>query len=328
MLEQLKKDKRNGNLVYVDPGKRSLMYMKRMHIDGKEDVFFNYTNKTRLKETKRLKYQKLRENRKKKEKLISLKGSERCLSKLEKRLSKTSHKSLNEEKFAKYLKQKLHLKYQIQGSEYEKYLKKLTFFTYINTKRHEDKLSSKLKKTFGENARLIIGDWSNKGRLSFISTPNLGMKRHLKKTFKINLIDEYCTSKLNYKTLDEQGNLKLLFEGRMRELHSVRTYQMSNGLLGCINRDKNAVFNMEAITNTLIGSGKRPVEFSRKSVNKNLTTVSKSNLNKKASHKKQQSKQLSIQVKCRRAVLKEILNAVHIGKTKNTKQQTSQTKYN
>jgi hypothetical protein len=51
------------------------------------------------------------------------------------------------------------------------------------------------------------------------------------------------------------------------KLHSVLTYKMLNNRLGCINRDINAVKNMKNIVQSILKTGNRPVEFTRKSAN-------------------------------------------------------------
>ena len=84
---------------------------------------------------------------------------------------------------------------------------------------------------------------------NFISTPNLGIKRELKKRFKrVYNIDEYRTSKLHYQTEEECSNLEYLDKkNKKRELHSVPTYKMENQRLGCINRDRNGRNNIKKV---------------------------------------------------------------------------------
>jgi len=43
----------------------------------------------------------------------------------------------------------------------------------------------------------------------FVSTPRIGLKRKLKKHFKVYNLDEYRTSKMCYKTKKETKNLKV-----------------------------------------------------------------------------------------------------------------------
>ena len=74
-----------------------------------------------------------------------------------------------------------------------------------------------------------------------VSTPNMRLKKLIGAQMKIYNLDEYNTSKLNYKTEEQCENLyQYDKKGIIRKVHSVLTYQ-----IGCINRDKNAVYNME-----------------------------------------------------------------------------------
>ena len=59
---------------------------------------------------------------------------------------------------------------------------------YINTTRHTDKIVEEIKSFAGEDASLIIGDWGGKGKISYISTPNIGFQRRLKRDFKARYI--------------------------------------------------------------------------------------------------------------------------------------------
>ena len=112
---------------------------------------------------------------------------------------------------------------------------------------------------------LIIGDWSiGKQMRHFVSTPNLGIKRELKKHFKLFEIDEFRTSCLHYKTENRCENLYLPDKNKkMRKLHAVLTYQMKNKRMGCINRDKNSCRNIQKIFNMYMETGERPVKYQR-----------------------------------------------------------------
>ena len=85
--ENLKK----SNWVVVDPGMRTLMYMK-----DKNNKIFRYTNKRRLRETKRLKYQRLLQNYKDKNKI----------SETENKLKDFNSRICSKDKFKEYVKKK------------------------------------------------------------------------------------------------------------------------------------------------------------------------------------------------------------------------------
>jgi hypothetical protein len=152
---------------------------------------------------------------------------------------------------------------------YNKNMKKIRWYAYINKERSEDKLEN----IFGKDAIFVLGDWSKKNSpIKYISTPNLHMKKLLSKRFKVYLIDKYCTSKLYHRNCSEGENMKvtkkieskILSEKKVNyELHSVLTFKMSNNS-ECINRDNNATLNMYKIVKSLIEHKKRPEEYCRK----------------------------------------------------------------
>ena len=69
----------------------------------------------------------------------------------------------------------------------------------------------------------------------------------------------------NYTTKEICKNLHFKTQqNEHKKIHSVLTFQMSNGRLGCINRDKNAVNNMKLIVDSLLKGNGRPQEYCRK----------------------------------------------------------------
>jgi hypothetical protein len=166
-------------------------------------------------------------------------------------------------------------KYKIEnlekGVKYNRYIRKLKWFAYINKRRHEDELLNELEKIYGKEAVFIIGDWSNKGKIRKISTPNIGMKKLLSKRFEVYLIDEFNTSKLHYKTEEETENMKIEKEyekdGKIfkytKKIHSILTFKMGKIGSGCINRDYNACLNMEKIVNSYFQTKTRPLKYRR-----------------------------------------------------------------
>ena len=115
-------------------------------------------------------------------------------------------------------------------------------------------------------------------------TPMIGLKMKLRKYFDVFDIDEYNTSKINCYTGEPNGNLKVdvkvedkeaintninekSYKMIKRELHTVRTYKMLNGRIGCINRDINATRNMRTIVKNIFETGERPLIFNRKQQN-------------------------------------------------------------
>ena len=252
-IDKLSNEKRKAligrKLVYVDPGKRVLYYM--VDDDGN---YFRYTNRMRMTETKRLKYQKLRENYKEKE----------SITKIESNLNKYNSKTCYYEKFKDYVKGKTEINKQLLEKYQENYFRKLNWFSYLNTKRSEDNLLNKIEAVYGKDIVIIMGDWNQTGRINYISTPGIKLRRKLLERFEVYMIDEYKTSCLHNKTEERCDNLSLPDKkGKMREIHAILTYEMKNKRKGCINRDKNAVLNMRKLANHYLKTGERQDKYRR-----------------------------------------------------------------
>jgi len=246
-LEEIK----NNNWVVIDPGKKTLLYMK-----DKKGKILKYTNKKHVKETKRIKYQKLLQNYRNKNNI----------SEIENELKNYNSKTCNLEKFKTYILNKNRIN-KILFEEYNKEIfRKYKWYGYINRKKADISLIREIKKEFGKKSILLYGDWSMKGNCNKgnLSTPNMRLKRLIGTHIKTYNLDEYNTSKLNYKTEEQCENLyQHDKKGIIRKLHSVLTYQMENKQIGCINRDKNAVYNMEKIVNYYLIYKKRPERYCR-----------------------------------------------------------------
>jgi hypothetical protein len=266
-----------GLVVYVDPGKKNILYMM-----NKYGEYFRYTIQERIKETGRVKYQKTIEKYKQKN----------GMKELEDKLTSFNSKDTNLTNFKEYTKKKNEINEKLIKEYKEPIFRKYKWYQYINTQRSEMKLVEKIRKKYGSNIVLIYGDWSvGKQMRNFISTPNKGIKRELSKWFPIYSIDEYKTSKVNYKTGQENENLYLEdSKGETRKMHSVLTYQMENGRMGCINRDKNSVNNMRIITEAYFGTRKRPEIYSREKRTTTTNPIKKDSKREKKSVSKMRTK--------------------------------------
>lgn len=246
-LEEIK----NNNWVVIDPGKKTLLYMK-----DKKGKILKYTNIKHVRKTKRIKYQKLLQNYRNKNNI----------SEIENELSNYNSKTCNLEKFKTYILNKNRIN-KVLFEEYNKEIfRKYKWYGYINRKKADISLIREIKKEFGKKSILLYGDWSMKGNCNKgnISTPNIRLKRLIGLQMKTYNLDEYNTSKLNYKTEEQCENLYHYDKkGIIRKIHSVLTYQMENKQIGCINRDKNAVYNMEKIVNYYLLYKQRPERYCR-----------------------------------------------------------------
>ena len=249
-IDEVSKDFLDGKHLFIDPGKRSLLTM--MDDDGN---YFSYTNKQRIKETKRIKYSSLLKNYKDKQHITEIENT----------LSLFNSKTCDIEKFKEYIKEKLKVNDAIAKLYQNEKFRKYKWYSYINTKRTEDNMLNKIENKYGKDIKIIIGDWSiGKQMRNFISTPNLAIKRKLNTRFEVYNIDEFRTSCLNYKTEELCNNLYLPDKRNIeRKMHSILTFKMENKRKGCINRDKNGCKNIQKVFNHYIETGERPEKYKR-----------------------------------------------------------------
>jgi len=252
-IDEVQKEELQGKHIYIDPGKRNLMTM----IDDNGN-FYSYTNRQYLTETKRIKYNTLLKNYKKK---IGI-------TEIEEILNKYNSKSCIIEKFQEYTTAKLEANKKLVPLYKDLKFRKYKWYSYINKKRTQDNMINKIIKKYSKDHKIIIGDWSiGKQMRNFISTPNLSVKRKLKEHFKIYNIDEFRTSCLCYRTEEPCNNLYLVFKKdpikKERKIHSILTYKMENERIGCINRDKNGCYNIRKLFNSYMESGEIPLKYRR-----------------------------------------------------------------
>lgn len=249
-IDDVDKEKLKGNHIFIDPGKRSLFTM--MNDYGK---FYSYTNKQRINETKRLKYQKILKKYK----------NELNITSKENELSLYNSKSCNMIKYNDFITKKINTNEMLYKHYQNTKFRQYKWYAFINKKRTEDNMLNKIEKTFTKDSIIIIGDWSiGKQMKNFISTPNLSLKRKLQERFKIYDIDEYRTSCLNYKTEELCNNLYLPDKkNKERKMHSILTYKMENKRNGCINRDKNGCKNIQKVFNYYMEYNERPEKYKR-----------------------------------------------------------------
>ena len=287
-IQEIKNKKR----VYSDNGKKSLFKMISHDYDKnkKTGAKLDYTNKTRIVESKRLVFQEQREKFKKKKGIGVIEGE----------LIGFNSKSCVVETFKKYIKQKNKVNIKLEKLYDQDLYRKLKLYSYYNTKRSEEKLLKQIEKIFGkpEDIVIIMGDWSiSKQMKHFISTPNIGLKRKIASRFKVYDIDEYRTSCLNYKTGERSENMYLPDKkGKIRRMHSILTYKMEiknfgciTERLSCINRDMNGVYNIRKLGEHYLETGEWIEEFKRgksrtlkkETKRKKLSTPTRANNQKK-----------------------------------------------
>ena len=249
-IDDVEKVDLEGKHIFIDPGKRSLFTM--MDDEGK---FYSYTNKQRVNETKRLKYQNI----------LKKYRDELEITSKENELSLYNSKSCNINKYREFITKKINTNEVLYKLYQNNKFRQYKWYAFINKKRTEDNMLNKIEKTYTKDSIIIIGDWSiGKQMKNFISTPNLSLKRKLQERFKVYNIDEYRTSCLNYKTEELSKNLYLLDKrNKERKMHSILTYKMENKRNGCINRDKNGCKNIQKVFNYYIEYDERPERYKR-----------------------------------------------------------------
>jgi hypothetical protein len=250
--------KNNNNIVYCDPGKCRLLYM----LDERKNKILQYTNKQRVYETQRLKYSNIRERMKK----------ESGIEEKEKVLNNCNSKTCKLEVFKKYIKTKELLSNEIENYYSNEKFRKFRMRVFINTKRSEQKLINTIKNTYTtnkvynkekkKNPLIVIGNWCISHQMrNMMSTPCIGLKRLLNNNFKMITMDEFRTSCLNYRNEERVENMKDKKTGK--KIHSVLILKEKEKVIGCINRDRNAVYNYKKIFNSYINTGVRPERFDR-----------------------------------------------------------------
>ena len=249
-IDDVEKVDLEGKHIFIDPGKRSLFTM--MDDEGK---FYSYTNKQRVNETKRLKYQNI----------LKKYRDELEITSKENELSLYNSKSCNINKYREFITKKINTNEVLYKLYQNNKFRQYKWYAFINKKRTEDNMLNKIEKTYTKDSIIIIGDWSiGKQMKNFISTPNLSLKRKLQERFKVYNIDEYRTSCLNYKTEELSKNLYLVDKrNKERKMHSILTYKMENKRNGCINRDKNGCKNIQKVFNYYIEYDERPERYKR-----------------------------------------------------------------
>ena len=246
-IEQLD-DLKPRNIVGCDPGKRSLVYM----MDDKGNKL-QYTAPQRKRESKAKTNQRILLVEKKRNNIIEK----------ETHLSFQNSKSVDYEKFKKYLVEKDKLNKETIEFYKRDVWRKMKFRKYSYGKKSMDKFLNKIKETFGENILIGYGNWSRSTQMKhFMPTMNKGLRKQIHKKYDTITINECNTSKKccecnndlsYYKNSDgnKQFRLLLCFECVRPQVKQTvfRT------------RDANSAINIMNITKCWIEKQERPACF-------------------------------------------------------------------
>ena len=246
-IEQLD-DLKPRNIVGCDPGKRSLVYM----MDNKGNKL-QYTAPQRKRESKAKTNQRILLVEKKRNNIIEK----------ETHLSFQNSKSVDYEKFKKYLVGKDKLNKETTEFYKRDVWRKMKFRQYSYGKKSMDKFLNKIKETFGENILIGYGNWSRSTQMKhFMPTMNKGLRKQIHKKYDTITINECNTSKKccecnndlsYYKNIDGNKQFRLLvcFECVRPQVKQTvfRT------------RDANSAINIMNITKCWIEKQERPACF-------------------------------------------------------------------
>jgi hypothetical protein len=246
-IEQLD-DLKPRNIVGCDPGKRSLVYM--MDDNGNK---LQYTAPQRKRESKAKTNQRILLVEKKRNNIIEK----------ETHLSSQNSKSVDYEKFKKYLVEKNKLNKETTEFYKRDVWRKMKFRQYSYSKKSMDKFLNKIKETFGDNILIGYGNWSRSTQMKhFMPTMNKGLRKQIHKKYDTITINECNTSKKccecnndlsYYKNSDGNKQFRLLvcFECVRPQVKQTvfRT------------RDANSAINIMNITKCWIEKQERPACF-------------------------------------------------------------------
>jgi hypothetical protein len=263
-IEQLK-EVAPRNIVGCDPGKRSLVYM----MDDKGNKL-QYTAPQRKRESKAKTNQRILLVEKKRNNIIEK----------ETHLSFQNSKSVDYEKFKKYLVEKDKLNKETLDFYQRDVWRKMKFRQYSYGKKSIDTFLNKIKETFGDNILIGYGNWSRSTQMKhFMPTMNKGLRKVIHKKYDTITINECNTSKKccecnndlsYYKQSDGSKQFRLLV---CLSCNRGNDYSpTANGVCsGCVRpqvkqivfrtRDANSAINIMNLTKCWIEKQERPACF-------------------------------------------------------------------
>jgi hypothetical protein len=299
---RITKKMKEKNIVTIDPGYSDIIYcMSEKKAEAykthKKGNHFRYTQDQRRVESGLKKYRKRRLNLAK-----SVIEDGKTVSDLTNELKEYNSKVCTYEKIKEWITIKNIINKKLYPHYNNPIYRKMSFHTYTNTQRSEQKMIKNFKKKFGSESEVlvILGDFDKKENMRG-KEPVINRKikkLFVKAKFEIYKINEFRTSKLcnrcvkrkyyscesdqnkgsgnngtttqNEKSIGEMENVKRY---KKRKKSDERAHLISVwGLVGCINpecklianRDVNACENMMTIVKYIMSNGKRPPELERK----------------------------------------------------------------
>jgi hypothetical protein len=245
---------KHRKIVSVDPGKSVLSQMM-----GEDGTTLRYTACQRRMESLA----------KRNKNILWREQNKFDIQKMESELSDQNSKTVNYDKFKKYIREKIKLNDKIINFYQDQLFRKLKWRTQIYRRKSEDKFLNRIEETYGSKEDIIIcyGDWSNNRQMkNIMPTMGKGMRKIVSKKFDLALINEYKSSKLCHKCYCELENYK----GKHRVLMCKGCSGLESKKTTFINRDINACYNIMTIAKDWIESKKRRDEFKPDKLNDDL----------------------------------------------------------
>ena len=238
------------NIVGCDPGKHSLVYM--MDSQG---------NKLQYSASQR----KIESYGKRNGRILLQEKKRNNIIEKETYLSSKNSKSVDYEKFKKFLVEKDKLNKETTKFYKRDVWRKMKFRQYSYGKKSIDTFLNKIKETFGDNVLIGYGNWSRNTQMKHIMpTMNKGLRKLIHKKYDTLTINEYYTSQ---KCCECYNNLKHCKDKKGKEIY--RLFHCSN----CVSsknkntvfrtRDKNSAISIMKLTREWIETQTRPFEFQR-----------------------------------------------------------------
>ena len=245
------------NIIGCDPGKRSLVYM----MDDKGNKL-QYTAPQRKRESKAKTNQRILLVEKKRNNIIEK----------ETHLSFQNSKSVDYEKFKKYLVEKDKLNKETLDFYQRDVWRKMKFRQYSYGKKSIDIFLNKIKETFGDNILIGYGNWSRSTQMKhFMPTMNKGLRKVIHKKYDTITINECNTSKKCCECNNDLSYYRHSDGNKQFRLLVCLSCNRGNDCSGCVRpqvkqtvfrtRDANSAINIMNLTKCWIEKQERPVCF-------------------------------------------------------------------
>ena len=253
---------KNKTIIAYDPNKSDLIYC----VDGtdKDRNQFRYTQDQRRNETKQKKYRDIIQKLKKKK--IDKK---KTVINLETEISNFNRKTLDIEKFKKYLKKKNEINKKLFEFYKQDIFRKLKLNGYVNRIQSEQLMISRFTEKFGDPKDVVIiaGDWEQKQHMKYKEpTKGKGFRELFRKSgFEVYLGDEHKTSCRCNACEGECETFRICNNPKPWKDGTITRH----GLVRCKtckvlwNRDENSSCNIFKVAENAINKKKRPVYLCR-----------------------------------------------------------------